>query len=317
MIRRQRDHHVLIETGSDGEKIVLLGGRTDEGDIQPPFAQACQQRRRVALFGRKYDVGMRRSVGAHDGRDSGVEIGRSREAQPQTAAVSPLMTSCFGHRILEARKLMKEAGYPGGKDFPEITLLYNTSESHKKIAEFIQRNLKENLGVTIELANMEWKVFLEERGNQNFELARGAWCGDYNEASTFLDLLDSASGYNDGKYAKCVCPEGFQGPDCDIPVCVPTCPSPYQCTTSGCVRASAVDSLQCGYHTVVVRDGVGDRADGPHEANLFDIDAKYGDVVPMSDVLEYLGSLGSGNGHSERAVEEFQRWWNQGSSVHG
>lgn len=89
------------------------------------------------------------------------------------------------------------------------------------------------------------------------------------------------------------------------------------CTTSGCVRASAVDSLQCGYHTVVVRDGVGDRADGPHEANLFDIDAKYGDVVPMSDVLEYLGSLGSGNGHSEHAVEEFQRWWNQGSNVHG
>jgi oligopeptide transport system substrate-binding protein len=47
---------------------------------------------------------------------------------------------------------------------------------------------------------MEWKVFLETRGNQGFELARGAWCGDYNEASTFLDLLDSESGYNDGKF---------------------------------------------------------------------------------------------------------------------
>jgi maleamate amidohydrolase len=89
------------------------------------------------------------------------------------------------------------------------------------------------------------------------------------------------------------------------------------CTTSGCVRASAVDSLQCGYHAIVVRDGVGDRADGPHEANLFDIDAKYGDVVPMSDVLGYLGSLGSENGHSEQADEDFQRWWNQGSSLHG
>ena len=48
---------------------------------------------------------------------------------------------------------------------------------------------------------MEWKVFLEERGNQNFEMARGAWCGDYNEASSFLDLLQSESGYNDGKYS--------------------------------------------------------------------------------------------------------------------
>ena len=47
---------------------------------------------------------------------------------------------------------------------------------------------------------MEWKVFLDERGNQNFDLARGAWCGDYNEASTFLDLLQSDSGYNDGKF---------------------------------------------------------------------------------------------------------------------
>ena len=53
------------------------------------------------------------------------------------------------------------------------------------------------------------------------------------------------------------------------------------CTTSGCIRASAIDSLQYGYHTIVVREAVGDRAAGPHEANLFDIDAKYGDVVPL------------------------------------
>ena len=54
-------------------------------------------------------------------------------------------------------------------------------------------------GVEATLANLEWKVFLETRGNQDFELARGAWCGDYNEASTFLDLLDSSSGYKEGK----------------------------------------------------------------------------------------------------------------------
>ena len=59
---------------------------------------------------------------------------------------------------------------------------------------------KQKLGVQAELGNMEWKVFLETRGNQDFELARGAWCGDYNEASTFLDLLTTPSGYNDGKY---------------------------------------------------------------------------------------------------------------------
>ena len=60
---------------------------------------------------------------------------------------------------------------------------------------------KQKLGIEVELANQEWKVFLETRGNQGFELARGAWCGDYNEASTFLDLLSSPSGYNDGKFS--------------------------------------------------------------------------------------------------------------------
>ena len=59
-------------------------------------------------------------------------------------------------------------------------------------------------------------------------------------------------------------------------------------TTSGCVRATAVDSLQHGYRTVVPEDAVGDRAEGPHRANLFDIDAKYGDVVTTDAVLDHL-----------------------------
>lgn len=59
-------------------------------------------------------------------------------------------------------------------------------------------------------------------------------------------------------------------------------------TTSGCIRATAVDSLQYGYRTIVPADAVGDRADGPHKANLFDIDAKYGDVVQTEEVVEFL-----------------------------
>ena len=59
-------------------------------------------------------------------------------------------------------------------------------------------------------------------------------------------------------------------------------------TTSGCIRATAVDSLQHGYRTIVPADAVGDRADGPHKANLFDIDAKYGDVVETEGIVELL-----------------------------
>ena len=59
-------------------------------------------------------------------------------------------------------------------------------------------------------------------------------------------------------------------------------------STSGCVRASAVDACQHGFVPVVVREAVGDRATGPHEANLFDLQAKYAEVAPLATVLEYL-----------------------------
>ncbi len=103
-------------------------------------------------------------------------------------------------RDAKAKELMEAAGY--NKDNPlKFELLYNTSEGHKKIATVAAQMWKQKLGVEATLANQEWKVFLESRGKQNFELARGGWCGDYNEASTFLDLLTTSSGYNDGKYS--------------------------------------------------------------------------------------------------------------------
>ncbi|MEO9653502.1 N-carbamoylsarcosine amidohydrolase [Marinomonas sp.] len=60
------------------------------------------------------------------------------------------------------------------------------------------------------------------------------------------------------------------------------------CSTSGCIRASAVDAMQYGFRTIVVRDCVGDRHPEPHEANLFDIDSKYGDVVMRDEVIDYF-----------------------------
>ena len=60
------------------------------------------------------------------------------------------------------------------------------------------------------------------------------------------------------------------------------------CSTSGCVRATAVDAIQHGFRVVVPRECVGDRHDGPHEASLFDIQAKYGDVLPQADVENHL-----------------------------
>ncbi|MGF9660895.1 N-carbamoylsarcosine amidohydrolase [Arthrobacter crystallopoietes] len=65
------------------------------------------------------------------------------------------------------------------------------------------------------------------------------------------------------------------------------------CTTSGCIRATAVDSCSYGFHTVVVEEGVGDRAELPHLASLFDIDNKYGDVVGLREAAAYLDRVGN------------------------
>jgi maleamate amidohydrolase len=63
------------------------------------------------------------------------------------------------------------------------------------------------------------------------------------------------------------------------------------CSTSGCVRAGALDGVQHGYRVIVPQECVGDRHDGPHDANLFDINAKYGDVVRRDEVVSYLAGL--------------------------
>ncbi len=63
------------------------------------------------------------------------------------------------------------------------------------------------------------------------------------------------------------------------------------CSTSGCVRAAAIDAIQFGYRVIVPRECAGDRHDGPHDANLFDINAKYGDVVPKTQVIDYFKEL--------------------------
>ena len=100
-------------------------------------------------------------------------------------------------RDAEAKRLMAESGVGN----LTLRLIYNTSESHKQIATVVSQMWKQKLGVATELANFEWKTYLGIRRNQEFDVARSGWCGDYNEASTFLDLLTTTHGSNDGKYS--------------------------------------------------------------------------------------------------------------------
>jgi oligopeptide transport system substrate-binding protein len=100
-----------------------------------------------------------------------------------------------------ARKLLAEAGYPDGKNFPAFTILYNTSSSHKSIAEFIQAQWKVNLGIDVSLMNQEWGTYLDTRSqSHNFDIARAGWIGDYLDPSTFLEMFITGGTQNDGLY---------------------------------------------------------------------------------------------------------------------
>jgi oligopeptide transport system substrate-binding protein len=98
--------------------------------------------------------------------------------------------------VEEARRLLAEAGYPGGKGFPKTELLFNTSESHKNIAEVLQQQWKQALGIEIELVNQEWKVFLATTQAEDYWISRGSWIGDYLDPNTFLDLWTTTNGNN-------------------------------------------------------------------------------------------------------------------------
>ncbi|RPI79796.1 MAG: peptide ABC transporter substrate-binding protein [Desulfobacteraceae bacterium] len=100
-----------------------------------------------------------------------------------------------------AKKLLAEAGFPGGKGFPKFEIIYNTSESHKKIGEYIQQQWKENLGIECTLANQEWKTYLSNLNAGNFEVIRRGWIGDYQDPNTFLDQFITGGGMNGGKYS--------------------------------------------------------------------------------------------------------------------
>ena len=99
----------------------------------------------------------------------------------------------------KGRKLLEEAGFT--KDKPlKFNLLYNTSDLHKKMAIAASSIWKKNLGAEVQLVNQEWKTFLDTRHQGTYDVARAAWCADYNEPSSFLNMVLSYSSTNTPHY---------------------------------------------------------------------------------------------------------------------
>ncbi|MCM3617787.1 peptide ABC transporter substrate-binding protein [Sutcliffiella horikoshii] len=99
-------------------------------------------------------------------------------------------------------KGMEEEGY---ETLPEVTLTYNTSDEHKRIAETLQQMFKDNLGVDVKLANMEWNVFLDAQRNLEFQFSRSSFLADYADPINFLENFQTGhsmnrTGWTNAKY---------------------------------------------------------------------------------------------------------------------
>ena len=86
-------------------------------------------------------------------------------------------------------------------NFPSMTYLYNTSEGHKAIGEYLQSALA-SVGITMNLTNQEWNTFLNTRKAGDYTIARNGWLADYNDPICFLDMWVTASGNNDVQFGK-------------------------------------------------------------------------------------------------------------------
>ncbi len=104
------------------------------------------------------------------------------------------------HNPVEARRLLREAGFPNGKGFPVIVLGYNTEEDHKLVAEAIQSMWQRNLGVIVKLENQEWKIYLKQLQNDPFPVFRAGWGADYPDPDNFMKLFTANSGNNNTRW---------------------------------------------------------------------------------------------------------------------
>ncbi len=118
---------------------------------------------------------------------------------------APPVEEDLGYDPAAARALLAEAGYPGGKNFPTLRLLFNTNTSHARVAVRIANQWKQTLGVEVATENYEWRSYLDRRRKGQFHVVRSGWFGDYQDPTTWLNLLagnnpSNAPGYQSAEY---------------------------------------------------------------------------------------------------------------------
>lgn len=160
---------------------------------------------------------MRKAFSLAINRKSIIENITQSDQTPATSFIPPTIWEIKphfrDHDLEEARRLFKEAveelGYTV-QTLPKITLTYNTSEAHHKIAQAIQEQWYRAFGIRVHLANVEWKVFLDELSHKQFQIARMGGIAGFNDPMTFFDLYkypqssNNYSGWSNQKFTKLI-----------------------------------------------------------------------------------------------------------------
>lgn len=113
---------------------------------------------------------------------------------PDTNGYTP--RARLSHDLKRARALLAEAGFPEGRGFPPLELIYNTDEGHRSVAIALQEMWKQSLNINIRLSNNDWKVYLDRESHLDYDLSRAGWIGDYLDPTNFLDLFVTGGGNN-------------------------------------------------------------------------------------------------------------------------
>lgn len=145
------------------------------------------------------------------------EITRVATGAGEVPALSLVPTSmphykpqlCAPYNPDAARKLLADAGFPDGKGFPKLEILYNTDQAHQAIAELLRKQWQKTLGITASLRSEEWASFQDSQQQLKYLVARRSWVGDYVDPNTYLDMFvtggeNNCTGFANPQYDKLI-----------------------------------------------------------------------------------------------------------------
>lgn len=152
------------------------------------------------------DVRVRRALALSINREKLIATVLNGIYTPAFAVTPPGLLGYQPPRMLgfdpeEARRLLADAGFADGDNFPELELQYNTHDQHRKIAIAVQQMWKDELNISVRLQNKDWKVYLDDEQTGNYQISRGSWIGDYVDPNSFLDMWISGGGMNKTGFA--------------------------------------------------------------------------------------------------------------------